>query len=61
MEIPIRYKPLFTLCFAEDQVVIAKDEEEVSYILRKLKVEYEQSGLEINFDKTEYLEINNLM
>ena len=56
MGIPIRDEYLFTLCFADDQVVIAQDEEDLSYMMRKLKEEYEDAGLEINLDKTEFLQ-----
>lgn len=55
MGIPIRNEHLYTLSFADDQVVIAQDEEDLSYMVRKLKEEYSKVGLQINFDKTEYL------
>ncbi|RZF33050.1 hypothetical protein LSTR_LSTR007966 [Laodelphax striatellus] len=58
MGIPIRGEHLFTLCFADDQVVIAQDEEDLGYMMRRLKEEYERAGLEINLDKTEYLQTN---
>lgn len=36
-------------------MVIAQDEEDLSFMLRKLKEEYTKAGLEINFNITEYL------
>lgn len=59
MGIPIRDEQLFTLYFfADDQVVLAQYEEDLSYMIRKLKDEYKEAGLEINLDKTENLKIN---
>ena len=46
-------------CFADDQVVIAQDEEDLSYIVRKLNEEYTKMGLEINIKNTEYLTIRD--
>lgn len=42
---------LFTFCFADGQVVVAQDEKDSSYMIRKLNKEYEEDGLEINLDK----------
>lgn len=44
---------LFTLCFADDQIVIAQDHEDLSYMTRKLIEEYTKWGLEVNVTKTE--------
>lgn len=55
MGIPLRNEHLYTLCFADDQVVMAQDEEDLSYMLRKLNEEYEKVGLEINLKKTMYM------
>ena len=57
MGIPVRNSHLYTLCFADDQVVIAQDEDDMSYMVRKLQEEYIKAGLEINLKKTEYLAI----
>uniref|UniRef100_T1I4L4 Reverse transcriptase domain-containing protein n=1 Tax=Rhodnius prolixus TaxID=13249 RepID=T1I4L4_RHOPR len=48
---------LSNLLFADDQVLIAQDEEDINYtsMLRKLKEEYAKWSLEINFIKTEYM------
>lgn len=36
---------LYTLLFADDQVVIAADEEDINYWVRKLFEEYEQNRI----------------
>ena len=48
---------LCSLLFADDQVIVAEDEEDINYMYRKLEEEYEKWGLEINLDKTQYLTI----
>lgn len=48
---------IYSLLFADDQVILAEDEEDVSYMFRKLVEEYEKWGLEINLQKTEYMVI----
>ena len=50
---------LYTLCFTDDQVVIAQDEEDLSYMIRKLNEGYTKMGLEMNIKKTEYLAIRD--
>lgn len=55
MGVPVRGNHVYTLSFADDQVVIAQDEEDLSFKVRKRKGEYTKVGLEINFGKTEYL------
>lgn len=47
---------LFTLYFADDQIVTAED---LSYIIRKLHKEYEIAALTKNKAKCEYLEMGN--
>ena len=47
----------FTINFADDQAIIAEDEIDISYTLRKLAEEYLKWGLEINTSKTEYLTV----
>lgn len=46
---------LYTLLFADDQVVLAEDEDDASYMVRKLIEEYDDWGLEINLQKTQYM------
>lgn len=48
---------LTNLLFADDQVVIAGDEEEADYMFRKLEEEYKRWGLTINYMKTEYMRV----
>lgn len=48
---------LYTLLFADDQVVIASDQEDVEYMTRKLTEEYSKWGLNMNLGKTEFLEV----
>ena len=45
---------LYTLQFADDQVVLAEDKEDLEYMTRKLKETYEKWGLNINLNKTKY-------
>lgn len=55
MGVPVGDKVIFTLLFADDQVVLSTDQDDLNYMLRKLKEEYEKWGLAINMHKTEYL------
>ena len=42
---------LHTLLFADDQVVVGQDREDVEYMLRKLVNEYSLHGFKVNFNK----------
>lgn len=55
MGIEIGNQCIYTLLFADDQVLIAGDEEDISFMTRKLFEEYKKWGLKINFEKSEYL------
>lgn len=46
---------LYTLHFADDQVLIAHDREDLEYMARKLIEMYDQWGLQVNFEKTKYM------
>jgi hypothetical protein len=46
---------LYTLQIADDQVVLAGDKEDLEYMTRKLKENYEKLGLDMNLNKTKYL------
>ena len=48
---------LYTLQFADDQVIMASDKGDLEYMTRKLQEEYKRWGLEINTLKTKYLPI----
>lgn len=55
MGIPLNENILYTLSFADDQIVLAQDMEDLEYMTRKLVEEYEGWGLEVNMSKTEYM------
>ena len=44
---------VYSLSFADDQAVLAQDRDDVEYMARKLKEEYEEWGLTINLEKNE--------
>jgi len=46
---------LCTLQFADDEVVLAGDKEDLEYMKRKLKESYEKWGLDMNLNKTKHL------
>lgn len=48
---------LFFCWFADDQVIVANDRDDLEYMTRKLQEEYHKWGLEINMQKTKYLPI----
>lgn len=51
---------LYTLCFADDQVIVAQDQEDLTYMTRKLIEEYKNWGLEVNIEKTESMCIGGI-
>ncbi|KAF2894990.1 hypothetical protein ILUMI_11190, partial [Ignelater luminosus] len=57
MGIAVGHNILYTILFADCQVIIAADEDDASYMFRKLKEEYESWSLLINMTKTEYLRV----
>ena len=52
--VPLENITLYTLQFADDQVVLAGDKEDLEYMTCKLKETYEKWGLDMNFNKTKY-------
>lgn len=48
---------LYTLQFADDQVVVANNKDDLTCMTRKLQEEYKKWRLEINTQKTKYLPI----
>ncbi|XP_044766420.1 uncharacterized protein LOC123322542 [Coccinella septempunctata] len=48
-------KTLYTLHFADDQVVVAQDKEDLEFMATRLFAEYEKWGLSVNKTKTKYL------
>ena len=55
MGIPVGNDSIYTLLFADDQIVISQDYEDMEYMLRKLLEEYEKWGLKVNLGKTFYM------
>ena len=49
--IPIQNTYVYSLSFADDQVILAQDHVDREYMARKLKEEYEEWGLTINLEK----------
>lgn len=49
------FNQFHTLGFAADLAVVAQDEEDFDFMLRKLNEKYRKRSLEMNSDKTEYL------
>ena len=50
MGIPLENITLYTLQFADDQVVLVGDKEDLEYMTRKLKETYENWGLDMNLN-----------
>ena len=46
---------IHTLFFADDQILLAEDRDDLSYMARKLEEVFENSGLKLNMKKSEYL------
>ena len=46
---------VYSHSFADDQVLLAQDHDDMEYMARKLKEEYEKWGLAINLEKTKYV------
>ncbi|XP_072375789.1 uncharacterized protein [Diabrotica undecimpunctata] len=55
MGLSIEDETVYTLHYADDQVVIDQDKEDLEYMARKLMEEYKKWGLEVNLQKTQYL------
>ena len=51
MGIPIQNTYVYSHNFADDQVLLAQDHDDMEYMARKLKEEYEKWGLAINLEK----------
>jgi hypothetical protein len=46
---------IYSLNFADDQVLIAQDHDDMEFMARKLKEEYEKWRLTMNLEKTKYI------
>ena len=55
MGIPIQNTYVYSHSFADDQVLLAQDHDDMEYMARKLKEEYEKWGHTINLEKTKYV------
>ena len=55
MGIPLKNTTLCTLQFADDQVVLVGDKEDLECRTRKLKETYKKWGLDMNLSRTKYL------
>jgi hypothetical protein len=51
MGISIQNTYVYSLNFADDQVLLAQDHDDMEYMARKPKEEYEEWGLTINLEK----------
>ena len=50
-------RAIYTLQFADDQVVMAQSKEDLEYMCRKLQEEYFKWGLNMNIAKTKYMSL----
>jgi hypothetical protein len=50
---------LFSLNYADDQVVLAQDAFDLVHRMRKMKQSYSQWGLCVNFKRTKYMAVNS--
>lgn len=50
---------LFTLSYAYDQIVVAKDADNISYISRKLRECYKLASLNIKMIKLDYMSLES--
>ena len=55
MGIPMQNTHVYSLNFADDQVLISQDHDDMEFMARKLKDEYEKWGLTMNLEKTKYI------
>ena len=55
MGIPVQNTHVYSLNFADDQVLIAQDHDDMGFMARKLKEEYEKWGLTMNLEETKYI------
>jgi hypothetical protein len=51
MDIPIQNTYVYSLSFADDQVLLAQDHDDMEHMARKLKEEYEKWGTCYKFRK----------
>jgi len=61
MGLEIQDTTIYSMLFADDQLLIAHDYEDLEYITRKLIEEYELRGLKLNVNKTKYMAIGDTL
>jgi len=59
MGLEIQDMTIYTMLFADDQLLIAQDYEDLEYMTKKLIDEYELWGLKLNVKKTKYMTIGD--
>ena len=59
MGLEIQDTTIYSMLFADDQLLIAQDYEDLEYMTRKLINEYELWGLKLNVKKTKYMAIGD--
>ena len=59
MGLEIQDATVYSVLFADDQLLIAQDYEDLEYMTRKLRDEYELQGLKLNIKKTKYMAIGD--
>lgn len=46
---------MYTFLFADDQLVVAEDKEDATYMVKKLIGEFNKWGPKLNIDNTQYM------
>jgi len=59
MGLEIQDTTIYSMLFADDQLLTAQDYEDLEYMTRKLIDEYELWGLKLNVKKTKYMAIGD--
>jgi hypothetical protein len=59
MGLEIQDMKIYSMLFADDQLLIAQDCEDLEYMIRKLIDEYELLGLKLNIKRTKYMAIGD--
>ena len=55
MGLEIQDKTIYSMLFADDQLLITHDYEDLEYMTRELIEQYEVWGLKLNVEKTKYM------
>jgi hypothetical protein len=59
MRLEIQDMTIYSMLFADDQLLIAEDYEDLEYMTRNLIDEYELWGLKLNVKETKYMAIGD--